>query len=131
MLRALLLFVLLPVLYFCIYGQHVENSPLFSFIYSFHMPLFFFLSGLAVSIKARKLGGDAISNFGKRFLQFIMPMLLIGGVLTLIYSNDVWHFLYTDMKYGYWYLWVLFFYLLLVRFCEVVFFNVRIGGNVM
>lgn len=125
---AIICVVLGHVLYFCIYEQHTETSSLFSFIYSFHMPLFFFLSGLVVSVKAKSLW-EAISDLKKRFLQLIMPMLLIGGVFCFVVGNDVIpHFLDTDMKLGYWYLMVLFLYYILVRFGEVVAFYINGGG---
>lgn len=39
------------------YSSGIEN-PIFNIIYSFHMPLFFFISGCARSISESNRGGD-------------------------------------------------------------------------
>ena len=122
---AIICVVMGHILYFDIYDQHTETSPLFKFIYSFHMPLFFFLSGLVVSFTPKSFC-DAFSDLEKRFLQLIMPMLIIGGVFTLVSGENVSSVLTSDMKSGYWYLEVLFFYYVIVRFCEMFFFKIRL-----
>lgn len=121
---AIICVVMGHILYFDIYGQHTECSPLFKFIYSFHMPLFFFLSGLVVSFTPQRLC-DAFSDLEKRFLQLIMPMLVIGSVLTLVSGENVSSVLTSDMKSGYWYLEVLFFYYVIVRLFEFFFFKIK------
>ena len=101
----------------CVVGGHVliydfygfaeawSESPLVQFIYSFHMPLFFFLSGLVAlppgSVK------DIPKDIWKRFRTLLMPMLVVGGIYSLTIEHDL-SFLTDGMKYGYWYFLTLF-----------------------
>lgn len=99
-------FLILTVIFgHCIqqYDVDFDNNPLFRFIYSFHMPLFFFVSGF-LSYKA-VLG---IRHVTKRFVQLIIPFLAWGlyscfrfgtmSMLDIILTPDT----------GLWFLWVLF-----------------------
>lgn len=114
---AIICVVLGHVLYFCCYNQHEGDSPLFHFIYSFHMPLFFFLSGLVVSVRNRLLK-ETVADLQLRFKQLVIPMVLIGGVFTIVSKQDLMNIINSDMKSGYWYLLVLFLFYLTVRLCE-------------
>lgn len=51
----------------------------FDFIYSFHMPLFFYISGFCAASAARARGaGECLSHTGKRFKRLMIPYLLYG-----------------------------------------------------
>lgn len=81
---------------------HINGCLLLNFIYSFHMPLFIFLSGLVIK---------SIPDFRKlsaKLCQFCCPLLFVG--LTYFYYNgggNYGTFAFSSTKYGYWYLWVL------------------------
>lgn len=105
---AIICVVIGHVLAYDVYGfTHVWNhSPLVKFICTFHMPLFLFLSGLVASTL------DSYSNIAKdltkRFRLLIVPFFVIGSIYSLAIYNDL-SFINNDMKYGYWYLLVLFY----------------------
>lgn len=105
---AIICVVIGHVLVYDIYGfTHAwTHSPLLKFICTFHMPLFLFLSGLVASTldSYRKIPQDLI----KRLRLFIVPFFVIGSIYSLAIHNDL-SFICNDMKYGYWYLPVLFY----------------------
>lgn len=84
---------------------------LFRFIYSFHMPLLMFCSGLfvirGIGISLRDVG----MSIWKRVQSLILPSIFTGGLLWLQRGN-----------FGYWFLWTLFQFivisLLLYYVCE-------------
>ena len=83
-----------------------SKSPLVKFIYTFHMPLFIFLSGLVASPPSSIK--DVPKDIWKRFKTLIMPMLVVGGIYSLTTKHDL-SFAMNEMKYGYWYFLVLFY----------------------
>lgn len=82
-----------------------ENG-MHQFIYLFHMPLFFFLSGLLFKF-------EGTQTVVKKSRQLLVP-LMVWGCLLCFYNGDTLMTLISDLwKSGYWYLWVLFeFYLI-------------------
>lgn len=100
------------VLIYDFYGftEAWSKSLLVQFIYSFHMPLFFFLSGLVVSPPSSVK--DIPKDIWKRFRTLLMPMFVIGGIYSLAIKHDL-SFLADGMKYGYWYFIALFYCYLL------------------
>lgn len=110
---AILCVVIGHVLGFGFYGeQNVGKSLLFNVIYSFHMPLFVFLSGYVsfTVIKKDEILHDSI----KRFRSLIVPGIIIG-LLTIRATSfsDIIDFFTNSFKYGFWYVFVLFaFYIL-------------------
>lgn len=87
-------------------------------IYSFHMPLFMFLSGI-FSYKAL----EAVDNqckkkyFGKKILQLLVPCIS-GGVLLCLYHHENFfsQFLFKGGAY-YWYLLTLLEFLIIFMLC--------------
>lgn len=76
--------------------------------YSYQMPLFMFLSGLVIS------SGLNLQKCVEKFFKFMMPCLLFGVVKSSLYDESAFSFIFQDIKGGYWYLWVLsIFYILL------------------
>ena len=70
------------------------------FVNTFHMPVFLFLSGFLITPP----------NFLKckeKLFQFLLPGLIVGGIYSHYMNDNISHFLYHDSKFGYWYLFVL------------------------
>lgn len=74
------------ILIYNIYGfNDVWNeSPLVKFIYSFHMPLFIFLSGLVASIPNSL--SQVYKDLFKRFKTLLIPFFIIGGKRPILTS---------------------------------------------
>jgi fucose 4-O-acetylase-like acetyltransferase len=72
-----------------LYDPRLMNSLPRLVIYSFHMPLFFFLSGYVAFASARKYTADKLLS--KRFKNLIIPFLswyfIIGAAWILLFSN--------------------------------------------
>ena len=69
------------------------------------MPLFIFLSGL---VSVTDISWSRIpSDIWKRFRVFLIPFVLFGSLYSLLYSGN-FDFVFSNYKFGYWYLWVLF-----------------------
>ena len=69
------------------------ESPIFNIIYSFHMPLFFFLSGCTTFLSEKGRGGiDSILKVGhlvkKKFLALIVPSMCWTMLIPLFFSAD-------------------------------------------
>lgn len=91
--------------------QDAFHPELQAFVSSFHMPLFMFLSGLMIS--APPVGRKALA----KFIQFMLPVLTVGVVYICYIDSTLAHYLVNDSKGGYWYLFVLAaYYLLLLPF---------------
>lgn len=107
---AMLLVVMGHTIYFCMYHEQSFSDPLFSLICTFHVPLFFFLSGFVIT-KAPHL-----KKFFHKAYKFLTPMLLVGVVNALLIGK-VKDFFMSSGHNGYWYLLTLtVFYLLLIPF---------------
>lgn len=109
---AMILVVWGHTMYFCIYHEHTETifDPLLSIICTFHVPLFFFLSGVVISTPP-----DFRKFLGKS-RRFLVPMLVVGFINALLIGL-VADFFLNDGHNGYWYLLTLtLFYLLLLPF---------------
>lgn len=105
---AIICVVIGHVLVYDIYGftYVMEFSPLIKFICIFHMPLFIFLSGLVTLPlnSYKEISKDII----KRFRVLIIPFLTIGSIYSITTHHDL-SFFNNEMKYGYWYLLILFY----------------------
>lgn len=82
-----------------------SHSSLFKFIYSFHMPLFVFLSGLVS--KTNIEWSDIPFDILKRFRTLMIPFLLVSIIFSLLYTGSL-SLLLSNSKGGFWFLWVLF-----------------------
>lgn len=99
---AILLVVMGHIMEFCLYSG--KTSFLHDAIYSFHMPLFAFLSGLVFTslIDGKKI----LNKLQKQSFRLIVPFLMMG----LIYSHTLFQgesFWFQPFKQGLWYLWFL------------------------
>lgn len=102
---AIILVVIGHILSFSMIGG---RNPINTVITSFHMPLFMFLSGLV--IKEPKTGKFLI----KRLLLLLVPFLVVGLLFNLCINDTVESFFANGFKKGYWYLWVLAIYYILL-----------------
>lgn len=79
-------------------------------IYTVFMFHFYFLSGYVIFT-------PPFVKINKKIIALLMPAITIGGFLCYVTSRSFMYFVTDDMKLGYWYLFVLaFFYLLLTPF---------------
>ena len=108
---AMLLVVWGHTMYFCMYHEQSNiNDPVLNIICTFHVPLFFFLSGFVIS------SPPDIRKFLGKARKFLVPMLLVGFVNALLF-HGVRDFFLNGGHFGYWYLLTLtIFYLLLMPF---------------
>ena len=98
-----------------------SQHPIFSFIYSFHMPLFMFISGY-IGYKTYKVtsGNDAIYgmlNKARALLipYFVWPLIVSNLFLVSKYNFDIWR-QFSNLLNSWsplWFLWYLFFLFLL------------------
>lgn len=70
-------------------------------IYSFHMPLFMFLSGIVVS------NFPHAAKLRRKLPQWLVPCIVIGLIYIFTIGDSVRSFVTNDFKGGYWYLFVL------------------------
>lgn len=75
----------------------LDATFLFRFIYSFHMPLLMFCSGLFVIRGVKMSLKDVGVSIWKRVKSLLLPYVLTGSLLWL-YQGE----------FGYWFLWMLF-----------------------
>lgn len=102
-------------------------------IYSFHMPLFMFLSGIVVS------NFPHAAKLRRKLPQWLVPCIVIGLIYIFTIGDSVRSFVTNDFKGGYWYLFVLSeFYifmasilLLPIRFRSHWLGQVLLGGGIM
>ena len=105
-------------MYFCMYHEQAGISdPVLSIICTFHVPLFFFLSGVVIATPPH------FRKFLSKARKFLVPMLLVGTVNAVLIGRVAEFFLDSGHN-GYWYLLTLTeFYLLAVpfRYCKGLF----------
>jgi len=99
-----------------------KHNDLYSFIYSFHMPLFMFISGyVAQKTTSIKIFENYAGFLGKKALGLLLPFFawpLVVDRFFLVKEADFSFFetttrLITSPQGGLWYLWFLFFLVLL------------------
>lgn len=92
-------------------GLSQVNEGIVKFIYTFHMPLFMFLSGIVIATPPHLI------KVIKKWQRFIVPFFVVG-LLSVIYRDlSLQDFVYSSSKGGYWYLLVLaLFYVFLLPF---------------
>ena len=89
-------------------------TTVFDFIYSFHMPLFFMLSGYVAALRSEST--SPFKYVKKKFISLVIPYFVWGGIISpLIWSHSsytklpqLWFDLFVYMKDGAWFLIVLF-----------------------
>ena len=79
----------------------------FQFIAIFHMPLFFFLSGL-VTRSTFAIVKDIANDLWRRFRVILVPSIVVCSLIAFYRGHTIIDFFEAHMKFGYWYLFVLF-----------------------
>lgn len=116
-------------------GYDFFLNPLYIFIYTFHMPLFIFISGyLFLSSLKDKSFWDILKN---KILQLIVPLVIWSFLyylfrfilgfydLTNLKPIEIVGLLFyryiTSFPYELWYLWAVFFCSILIAICKIYF----------
>ena len=120
--------------HFIIWPLGIEDDFLSSFVASFHMPIFMFLSGFVISSPL------TLDKCIGKIPHFLFPMFIIGGLYVVFRGYTLYDFFFDSTKIGYWYFWVLsIFYLLLsllpfyiekthVRTLQELIYGLLVGG---
>jgi fucose 4-O-acetylase-like acetyltransferase len=96
------------------YHYGLGHNLVFRFIYSFHMPLFMFVSGYVAALSTKPANARFIWN---KSIRLILPFLAWHATRYVIYDRhrdyglvSYWHHLLLapDHDHGLWFLWVLF-----------------------
>lgn len=96
------------------YQSALDENPhstmlVWRLIYSFHMPLLMFCSGL-FALRIKEYTWKAIgSNIWKRFCTLLVPFFVAGGIHYMIFRQQL---------FGYWYLWILFQFIIVVTLVD-------------
>ena len=109
--------ILLVVLGHCIQDAGKSDiSVLYNFIYSFHIPLFFSMSGY---VSQRDF--TPLRTVGRRAVQLLVPFFAWAVVKSLIVGDLSYVFTIVMLPdRGLWFLWALFFIGLIIKCCDVV-----------
>lgn len=110
---AILLVVMGHLLQFNMEGS--SSTAVYNFIYSFHMPLFFMLSGYVAALKSEK-SLKPLVFLRKKVISLVLPFFTWGGIiLPFVISHysyteipTLWFDLFVYIKSGAWFLIVLF-----------------------
>lgn len=127
---AILLVVIGHLLQYNLVGT--SSKDLFDMIYSFHMPLFMFLSGYVASLSIDKYMSHKGEFIQKKAASLLVPFMFMGGVNMLLYKYFSIEYavnLFRNPDNGLWFLIVLFciqlWYLALEYVCSKLKFNKR------
>lgn len=75
-----------------------------TWIYAFHMPLFFTISGYFIYRDSKITAKEAMNQIYKKFLQLLLPAFVMSLLYSIIwntnFSNNYW-FLYTSVRNNY------------------------------
>lgn len=91
--------------------QNFAGTVVWNVIYSFHMPLFMFLSGYVVFNPAKKY---LVKDIAKRIIQYLIPFFAVGTLL-YYYRND------PAGIFNYWYLRALAEYVIVLYIINIIF----------
>ncbi len=98
-------------------GTDGIDNPFRTFIYSCHMPLFFFVSGILAYKKIDSLK-NAVEFFSKK-CRLLIPVFVFGLGNVIILNQNVEEFLIWH-KFGLWFLWTLFLFFTIYTISQAV-----------
>ena len=104
---AILLVVIGHVIQFLYCPDKFDDNAVFRFVYSFHMPLFFVLSGLVTNMKLGRIE-DLYLKIKSRFFQLVVPFVFWGGILSLFIIKQKFFNIFVEPDTSLWFLLVLF-----------------------
>ena len=111
---AIILVVLGHSAQYYLYPDYYQSSVMWRIIYSFHMPLFFILSGYAAGLSKSTVFSK--TNLFKKIMRLLVPYFcwkLVAIPVLLLFKGWSWNLvvdtIYTPSAGGLWYLWALFF----------------------
>lgn len=87
------------------YKSGIEN-PIFNVIYCFHMPLFFFISGITLAVNKRKNNISLFKFIGQRLKALILPSISWTLLVPLFFQDKL---MFNGAISAFWFLNVLFF----------------------
>lgn len=131
---AIILVVIGHVLQYVMWPSDYGEHCVWNFIYSFHMPLFMFVSGVTIAIKS-----SARLSFGhlmkKKSVQLLLPYFAWAIIISLFIEKDIL-FIGTIIdrpSNGLWFLWDLFFIILLSYIIQLISKRaiILLGGSVV
>lgn len=79
---------------------------------SSHMPLFMFLSGYVLN------RNYTLKESGRNVLKLLLPFCFIGILYAFCIKSDIYGLMSSPYKYGYWYLYVLAIYRVILYLCQ-------------
>ena len=93
-------------------------------LYSFNMPVFFFVSGFLVYKDKQESGRDLLRNIWKKFLFLVIPAVVVKFFMDLLHQQNPLHVLF-DGFVGYWFTITLFERFLLYYLATMLVKNVK------
>lgn len=91
-----------------LWGTAVDcDSILYRFIYSFHMPLFFFLSGFCAYREGRS-NKSILTEIQRKAIALLVPYVIWGGVRSILLNESIVHCVFFLVHGGLWFLLCLF-----------------------
>ena len=90
------------------YGIKYNESLLSSFIMSFFMPMFFFISGYMTYRKEKLSWKEYIKKIKNRFVRLVIPAFLIFHIYFTFFRNAPIDLFFTKGPLGFWFTFVLF-----------------------
>lgn len=128
---AIILVIIGHVLQYMIWPSDFDEHYIWNFIYSFHMPLFMFISGVTMAMKSPNYSFGHLMK--KRAVQLLLPYFVWAIIISLFREKDI-SFIWTIIdrpSNGLWFLWDLYFIILLSRILLLVSkrVSVLLGGS--
>ena len=93
-------------------------------LYSFNMPVFFFVSGFLAYKDKRESGRDLLRNIWKKFLFLVIPAVVVKFFMDLLHQQNPLHVLFDGFG-GYWFTITLFECFLLYYLATMLVKNVK------
>ena len=105
-----------------------NGNPAYTWIYSFHMPLFFFISGYLISFTGRELSVESVA---KKIKALLVPFCTWTFILFPLFSNHSLFFSFNEFfnpNSKFWFVYLLFLYSMIYYVSDYVYRNSRLGG---
>lgn len=97
----------------------LDTHPVYTWIYSFHMPLFFFISGYLISYSSKNMGLKVVK---KKSLTLLIPFFLWSFVLFPLFSGNNIYFSseeFLNPNAQYWFVYLLWLYSMIYYCCNM------------